>query len=152
MGASCETEAAAFNFRGGDLEHPQSGAPYALRAGEGWTYDFGPNFIVKAGELARGRRLAVVEYTTRAGEEPGDHTHETEDEIFYLVKGSLGFRCGGAEFELEDGGFMFLPRGIQHGYTIRSSGEARILLITSPADESATGGWGGLIGNLEAGT
>ena len=69
-----------------------------------------------------------------------------------LVKGSLGFRCGGAEFELEDGGFMFLPRGIQHGYTIRSSGEARILLITSPADESATGGWGGLIGNLEAGT
>jgi quercetin dioxygenase-like cupin family protein len=134
------------------LEKPEPAKPYALRAGEGWTYGFGPDFVVKAGELARGRRLAVVEYTTRAGEEPGDHTHPSEDEIFYLVKGSLGFRCGEQEFELEDGGFIFLPRGVQHGYTIRSSGEARILLITSPADETANGGWGGLIGDLEAGT
>ena len=134
------------------LETPELGKPYALHAGEGWNYAFGPNFVVKAGELAQGRRLAVVEYTTRAGEEPAGHTHATEDEIFYVVKGWLGFRCGGREFELEDGGFMFLPRGLQHGYTIRNAGEARILLITSPADETASGGWGGLIGGLEAGT
>jgi quercetin dioxygenase-like cupin family protein len=127
----------------------QPGRPYALRREEGPTYAFGPNFIVKAGELGTGRRLAVVEYVTRKGEEPGDHIHPTEDEIFYIIEGSLDFRCGPERFELGAGGFMFLPRAIEHGYTIRNEGEARILLITSPADETASGGWGGLIGDLE---
>ncbi len=124
--------------------------PYALQSGEGWTYSFGADFKIKAGELGQGRRLAFVECTTRAGEEPGDHTHPTEDEIFYVLQGAFTFRCGGDIFELQDGGFVFLPRGIEHGYTIRSRGDVRLLVVTSPADEEASGGWGGLIGNLEA--
>jgi quercetin dioxygenase-like cupin family protein len=124
--------------------------PYVLRRGEGSTYSFGPEFIIKAGELGPGRRLAFVEYTTRSGEEPGDHTHPTEDEIFYVLEGAVTFRCGDERFEAEAGSFIFLPRGIEHGYTIRSSGDIRLLLWTSPADEDARGGWGGLIGDLEA--
>jgi quercetin dioxygenase-like cupin family protein len=76
--------------------------PYALKAGEGWTYHDGIDFIVKAGELGKGRRLAVIEYTTRRGEEPPDHTHPTEDEIFYVLQGALTFRCGEDTFELDD--------------------------------------------------
>jgi quercetin dioxygenase-like cupin family protein len=125
--------------------------PYALKAGEGATYAFGPAFVVKAGERGAGRRLAFVDYTTRAGEEPDDHTHPTEDEIFYVIEGSLTFRCDGRSFDLDDGGFVFLPSGKEHGYTIRSQGDVRMLIVTSPADEHASGGWGGLIGNLEAG-
>jgi quercetin dioxygenase-like cupin family protein len=134
------------------MSQPTPGEPYALRRGEGPTFAFGPNFIVKAGEMGQGRRLSFVDYTTKKGEEPGDHTHPTEDEIFYIVHGELTFRCGGREFELNDGGFMFLPRGLEHGYTIRSEGEARILLVLSPADEAASGGWGGLVGSLEGGS
>jgi hypothetical protein len=56
-------------------------APYALPAGQGWTYNPGPgwtntfdvDFVVKVGEQGQGRRLAIVEYTTRAGQEPPDH-------------------------------------------------------------------------------
>ena len=59
--------------------------PYALKAGEGRTYNYGIDFTVKVGEIEGGPRLAFVEYTTRAGEEPPDHTHETEDEIFYVL-------------------------------------------------------------------
>ncbi len=129
----------------------QPGRPYALRRDEGATYAFGPNFIVKAGEVGPGRRLAFVEMVTARGEEPGDHVHETEDEIFYIIEGALGFRCGPESFELAEGGFMFLPRGIQHGFTIRNEGNARVLVLTSPANETATGGWGGLIGWLERG-
>ncbi len=131
----------------------QSVHPYALKPGEGSAYRFRPNFptfIVKAGERGQGRRLAFAECTTRSGEEPPDHSHATEDEIFYVLQGAVTFRCGDAAFELDDGGFMFLPRGIQHGYTIRSTGEVRLLVVTSPADEDAKGGWGGLIGSLEA--
>ena len=130
---------------------PTVSQPYLLKAGEGWTYSFGPEWIVKAGEIGAGRRLTLTEYTTRAGEEPGDHTHATEDEIFYVLDGEVSFRCAGKTFDAETGGFVFLPRGLEHGYTIKSTGDVRLLVITSPADERAKGGWGGLIGDLERG-
>jgi quercetin dioxygenase-like cupin family protein len=123
--------------------------PYALKAGEGWTYDYGIEFTVKAGELGARGRMAFVEYTTRPGEEPDDHVHATEDEIFYVLRGALTFRCGGETFDLEDGGFVFLPSGIEHGYTIRTDGEVRLLVMTSPADEGAAGGWGGFVADVE---
>ncbi|HYT26097.1 MAG TPA: cupin domain-containing protein [Actinomycetota bacterium] len=123
--------------------------PYALRAGEGWTYRDGIDFTVKRGELGRGRRLAVIEYTTRPGEEPPDHTHTTEDEIFYVLRGALTFRCGDDAFEVDDGGFVFLPRGVPHGYTIRSD-DVHLLVVTAPAQEDAGGGWGGFVADLEA--
>jgi quercetin dioxygenase-like cupin family protein len=123
--------------------------PFALKAGEGWTYRYGIDFTVKAGELGQGRRLAFVEYTTRAGEEPPDHTHATEDEIFYVLEGDLTFRCGDETFELSTGGFVFLPRGIEHGYKIRSEGDVRLLVVTSPAQEEMAGGWGGFVADLE---
>lgn len=124
--------------------------PYGLNAGEGWTYHYGIDFTVKAGELGRGRRVAVIEYTNRAGEEPPDHTHSTEDEIFYVLEGAVTFRCGDETFEVHDGGFAFLPRGIQHGYTIGGDRDARLLVVTSPAQEDAIGGWGGFVADLEA--
>jgi len=123
--------------------------PYALKGGEGWTYNYGIDFTVKAGELGKGRRVAFVEYSTRAGEEPPDHTHTTEDEMFYVVQGDLTFRCGDDTFEVEGGGFIFLPRGIEHGYRIRSESDVRLLVVTSPAQEDAVGGWGGFVADLE---
>jgi quercetin dioxygenase-like cupin family protein len=124
--------------------------PYALSAGEGWTYHYGIDFTIKAGELGQGRQLAIIEYTTRRGEEPPDHTHPTEDEIFYVLQGALTFRCGEETFELENSGVVFLPRGIPHGYTIRSEGDVRLLVVTAPAPENAIGGWGGFGASIEA--
>ena len=130
------------------MEHEQL-RPYALKAGDGWTYNYGIDFTVKTGELGGGPRVAFVEYTTRAGEEPPDHTHATEDEIFYVLKGELSFRSGDETFEAADGGFIVLPRGIEHGYQIRSRGDVRLLVITSPAGEHGAGGWGGFVADFE---
>jgi quercetin dioxygenase-like cupin family protein len=124
--------------------------PYALQAGEGQVCNVGIDFTVKAGELGAGRRVAVIQYRTRSGEEPGDHTHPTEDEIFYVLRGALTFNCGGETFDVEDGGFVFLPRGVAHGYTIRSEGDVDLLVVTSPAQEDATGGGGGFVADLES--
>ena len=132
------------------MDKPVPGNPYALHAGEGWTYAWGPEFMIKAGEM--GRRIAVAYMTSRAGEEPGDHTHPTEDEIFYLLSGTMTFRCGGETFELERDGFIFLPRGIEHGFTIRGPEDARVLILTSPADGAVAEGWGGIVSDLERGT
>jgi quercetin dioxygenase-like cupin family protein len=96
--------------------------PYALKAGEGWTYRYDIDFTVKVGELQPGRGATLTEYTTRQGEEPPEHTHPTKDEIFYVLSGDLSFHCGGKAFDVAAGGMMYLPRGIEHGYTIRSTG------------------------------
>ncbi|MBX3066774.1 MAG: cupin domain-containing protein [Anaerolineae bacterium] len=124
--------------------------PYALNAGDGWTYRYDINFTVKAGELNPGRGASVIEYTTRKGEEPPDHTHSTEDEIFYILKGDLTFRCDGESFEVGVGGFMYLPQGIEHGYTIRSEGDVQLLVITFPTRETADQGWDGFVADIEA--
>jgi quercetin dioxygenase-like cupin family protein len=125
--------------------------PYALKAGEGWTYRFGIDFVVKAGEVQDGNGAAFLEYVTRKGEEPPGHTHETEDEMFYVLEGAVTFRCGQATFDLEVGGFIFLPRGLEHSYTIRSQDPVRLIVVTSPAREGASGGWGGFVADMESG-
>lgn len=132
-------------------QSPSRTQPYALKAGEGWTYRFGIDFTVKASEIARGSGVAVLEYVTQQGEEPPDHTHPTEDEIFYVLEGALTFRCGGQDFEVEQGGFIFLPCGIEHGYTIRNAEPVRLLTITTPVRTAQRGGWGGFVADMELG-
>ncbi len=48
--------------------------PYALKVGEGWTYRFGVDFTMKAGEMQPGSGATFIEYTTRKGEETGSLT------------------------------------------------------------------------------
>ena len=124
--------------------------PYALKDGEGWTYRYDIDFTVKAGELHPGRGAAFIEYTTRKGEEPPDHTHPTEDEIFYVLKGELTFRCAGETFDVGEGGFIYLPKGIEHGYTIRSDGDVRLIVVTFPTSAQVGQGWHGFISDVES--
>ena len=123
--------------------------PYTLKSGEGWTYRYGIDFTVKAGELHPGRGAAFMEYITRKGEEPPDHSHPTEDEIFYVLNGELTFRCGGEFFDVSDGGFIYLPQGIEHGYTIRSEEPVRLIVVTFPTSATSGEGWGGFIADVE---
>ena len=87
-------------------------------------------------------------YVTHKGEEPKPHTHATEDEMFYVQCGGVSFRCGDETFDVADGGFVFLPRGIEHEYAIRSDGPVRLLVVTA-APRHDTDGWDGFIGGMK---
>jgi quercetin dioxygenase-like cupin family protein len=43
-------------------------------------------FLIKLGECAHGRGIAMVQYTARHGEEPPKHVHDSEDEVFYIQR------------------------------------------------------------------
>ncbi len=135
-----------------DHDHKRRQA-YALRDGEGWVYRFGIDFVIKAGEVRDAGGVAVMEYVARKGEEPNDHTHPTEDEMFYVLDGALTFRCGGQSFDVEKGGFVFLPRGVEHGYTVHGDEPVRLLVVTAPLREEAGkgsgNGWGGFVSDIE---
>jgi len=121
---------------------------FALGAGEGWILeDKGYTFEVKLPERSGPGRLAVTLLVTTEDEWPG-HTHRTEDEVFYVLEGSLTFRCGDDQFDVDGGGFVFLPMGIQHGYKLRSP-ETRLLVATSPAPEGEQPGWDGFLSGFE---
>ena len=125
--------------------------PYALNAGEGRVYRFGIDFTVKAGEVQEGRGAALMEYVTKKGEEPPSHTHPTEDEMFYVLEGAISFRCGESTFDLEQGGFVFLPAGIEHGYTIQGDEPVRLIVVSVPPRDGVSVGWGGFVGDMETG-
>lgn len=89
-------------------------------------------FTIKAASAETAGALAIWDVTTRKGEEPNLYMHD-EDEIFYALSGSLTFHCDGKSFKVKDKGFVFLPRGIPHRYTIDSE-EARLIGLSTPSE------------------
>lgn len=58
------------------------------------------------------------------------HNHAREDELFYIVEGSLLFELEGEEpFTMEAGDLFIVPRGVNH--RVSSSEECSILLVES---------------------
>jgi mannose-6-phosphate isomerase-like protein (cupin superfamily) len=62
---------------------------------------------------------------------PPPHVHRYRDELFYIVKGRFRFVLGTREFEVEQGGTVFVPRGTRHAFTPQP--DAQALLIVAPA-------------------
>jgi mannose-6-phosphate isomerase-like protein (cupin superfamily) len=42
------------------------------------------------------------------------HRHETEDELFLVVKGSLRMKVRDGELVVNEGEFVIVPRGVEH--------------------------------------
>jgi mannose-6-phosphate isomerase-like protein (cupin superfamily) len=55
------------------------------------------------------------------------HHHETEDELFLVVKGSLLIKLREQDIFLEEGEFVIIPRGVEHLPVAEE--EAHVLLL-----------------------
>jgi mannose-6-phosphate isomerase-like protein (cupin superfamily) len=60
------------------------------------------------------------------------HTHAHQDQVSYVVAGTLGFLVGTEEFAAPAGSFIWRPRGVVHALWNSGPGEARMLEISSP--------------------
>ena len=122
--------------------------PYVLNENDGKTVEYGIPFLIKLGECSHGRGIAMVRFTARHGEEPPEHVHPTEDEVFYVIRGRLTFVSGEQFFPTETGGMMVLPAGRPHTYRVADNEEAVLLAITYPVQKIAHG-WGGFVADME---
>jgi quercetin dioxygenase-like cupin family protein len=77
-------------------------------------------------------QLMMGRFTVSEGEAPPYHKHLNEDEMFLLIKGTALLWHDDQEYELAEGGVVFLPRGIPHAYRITSK-EADLLMVNTPA-------------------
>ncbi|CUR55375.1 putative Cupin 2, conserved barrel domain protein [metagenome] len=78
-------------------------------------------------------RLGVALVTQPPGVATPLHRHHHEAEAFYVVEGRLSYRAGEETYELYDGCFIHLPRGVPHAFRIRGDRPARLLALTAPA-------------------
>jgi quercetin dioxygenase-like cupin family protein len=113
-------------------------AGYVLKTGEGRSYLWGPPrylFTVKAVGDEMDPDITFMEFATEKGQEPGPHTHNGQDEIFYVLSGELTVTCGEDSFNAGPMDFVFLPRDVPHSYTIQTDGLVHLLVITITREE-----------------
>jgi mannose-6-phosphate isomerase-like protein (cupin superfamily) len=62
---------------------------------------------------------------------PGPHAHP-EDDIFYVVAGTMSILVGEAGTDAEPGAFVLIPGGMRHDFENRGSVRAGVLNISVP--------------------
>ena len=109
--------------------------PYVVEPGCGGTIQGpvgGPLTFMARGEQTGGA-LAVFENVIPPGEGPPLHAHESEDEAWYVLEGTLRFRLGTATHDASAGSFVFVPRGTPHCFANIAEAPARILVVFTPS-------------------
>jgi quercetin dioxygenase-like cupin family protein len=77
-------------------------------------------------------QLMIGRFDASEGEAPPYHSRTNEDEVFMLIKGTALVWVDDVQSELSEGGIVFLPKRIPHGYRITSK-KADLLMINTPA-------------------
>ncbi|MFD0978707.1 cupin domain-containing protein [Tropicimonas aquimaris] len=108
--------------------------PIFLKRGEGRGYDMGrikANFKADGDETANQYSISewLMEPNTKG---IGAHSHEQENEIFYVLEGTMSFLVGDEWRDAEQGSFIFVPAGVQHDFENRSEKPAIVLNIFAP--------------------
>jgi len=127
--------------------------PFAVLLGEGATIPgpAGGPLTFKARGEQTGGALTAIESVIAPGEGPPLHVHPAEDEVLWVIEGTLGFRLGEERAEAPAGTFVFVPRTVPHAFRNVGTGPARILVLFTPAGmERFFDAFAGMSGGPEA--
>jgi mannose-6-phosphate isomerase-like protein (cupin superfamily) len=105
-----------------------------LPPGAGRSYDVGPmRSVFKADGVETDERYSVSEWWVEAGQPgPGAHSHEANEELFYVIEGTMSFLVGGEWVEARRGTFLRVPAGTAHNFENRSDARAGVLNVFIP--------------------
>lgn len=62
---------------------------------------------------------------------PGAHSH-AEDDIFYIIGGTMSILVGESWFQAEHGSFVLVPGGVTHDFENRGQVRAGLLTLSIP--------------------
>src|SRR6266545_2071690 len=109
--------------------------PIRRSPGESLTVDnpVGGTLMFKVlGDQTRGM-LTVFESTAAPGEGPPLHLHVNEDEVVYVLDGTMRLRLGDDTQPAATGAFVYIPRRVPHTWQNIGEAPARFLAIFTPA-------------------
>ncbi|HEX9035642.1 MAG TPA: quercetin 2,3-dioxygenase [Ktedonobacterales bacterium] len=108
--------------------------PYVVVPSAGESIWFlGTLMTVKATGDTTGGAFGLIEQELPPGFATPTHIHHDEDEPFYILQGEVTFQCGERTLVAGAGSFVYLPRGIAHGFQVTSETPARLLQFNFPA-------------------
>ena len=77
--------------------------------------------------------MGVFELTVPPGSNvPPPHSHSNNEEIVYVLDGTLRYSVGSESRDLTPGQTMHTPRGVVHGFSNPFDAPARSLIVLSP--------------------
>ncbi|WP_255987456.1 cupin domain-containing protein [Chitinolyticbacter albus] len=105
-----------------------------LPAGSGRHYALGPmqaSFLADGEETAN--RYSISEWWLDPHTEgPGAHHHDANDDVFYVIGGTMSFLAGDAWFDAAPGTFVRIPAGVTHDFANRGQTRAGVLNFYIP--------------------
>lgn len=109
--------------------------PIHLPPGGGRAYPMGRvASVFKADGAETRERYSISEWwldpNTRG---PGAHAHE-EDDVFYVLEGTMSFLVGDRWLDAEKGAFVLVPGGLTHDFENRTDARAGVLNVSVPGD------------------
>jgi quercetin dioxygenase-like cupin family protein len=87
---------------------------------------------ILAGNAQTNNAFAVGEITAHPGDFVPPHTHDPEDEMFYVLAGEVEFDVPGGAITATSGTFVHIPRGVFHGFRNASEADAKLLDLHTP--------------------
>jgi mannose-6-phosphate isomerase-like protein (cupin superfamily) len=89
------------------------------------------------GGRLEGQDFVLVEWRAAPDTSPerpvaGLHVHHEDDEAWYVLEGTLGFRVGDEIVVAPAGSGVLVPKGTPHSYWNAGEVEARYVLVMSP--------------------
>jgi len=103
---------------------PDAGRLYAL--GPMWSV-----FKADGGETAN--RYSVSEWWLDPhADGPGPHSHEANEELFYVIEGTMTFQAGEQFIDAPRGSFLRIPAGVTHDFVNRTAERAGVLNVFIP--------------------
>jgi mannose-6-phosphate isomerase-like protein (cupin superfamily) len=111
-----------------------SSGPIVLRPGEGRVIDLG-NFAMSlkaSGEETEGA-FTLLEATEPAEFGPPMHIHHDCGEAFFVLDGLYRIFIEADEFDCLAGSFIWIPRGLRHGFRVGALPSRKLNLYTPAA-------------------
>jgi mannose-6-phosphate isomerase-like protein (cupin superfamily) len=105
-------------------------APVVVPPGEGLRFS-NVEFLVRSEDTSRFNLAIITIAPGHSGPEP--HSHEDEDDTFFLLDGELTFTVENETLTAEPGTLVLVPPGLVHTFENKGSEPARFLNIHAPA-------------------
>jgi mannose-6-phosphate isomerase-like protein (cupin superfamily) len=107
--------------------------PVILPPGGGRSYPMGRiSAVFKADGDESANRYSISEWWLEAKTKgPGAHSHE-EDDVFYVLAGTMSILIGDSWIDAEAGSFILVPGGMTHDFENRGEQPAGVLNISTP--------------------
>jgi len=107
--------------------------PVLLAPGHGRRYEMGRiNAVFKADTAETADRYSISEWWLEPRTTgPGTHTHP-EDDVFYVLEGTMTFLVGDRWFDAPKGSFVLAPGGTPHDFQNRTDERAGALNVSVP--------------------